>query len=178
MPLRRRSSFGGVRARSARRKTFWIASGDSTAQASLPAATAILDQSFTWTDELGPSTIVRTRGSLWVASDQVAASEEPFGALGFGMVKLPAITAGVASVPTPITEESDDSFFVWMPWETDLLIVTAVSAVRPKFSRYDFDSKAMRKITQGDAIAVTLENASAAHGAVYIVKFRILVMTG
>ncbi len=159
-----------------RRKTFWIGSADSTDFFTLAAGAAVLDQSITWTDELGPSTIVRTRGELWVGTDQIAASESPFGALGMSVVRSAAAAAGVGSVPTPITEESDDSFFVWQAFASSLLFGDA-TGFRPYFERYSFDSKAMRKVSQGDTIAITLENASV-YGLRYILKFRMLIKTG
>ncbi len=172
--FRRNSSFSDR----PRRKTFWVASADSTAVQALAAGAAILDQSLTWTDELGPSTIVRTRGSLWVGSDQAAASERPFGAMGFALVSEQARGIGITAVPQPISDESSDLFFVWQPFLAATLIATAVGFAGVAMERYDFDSKAMRKINEGDAVAVTLENASAADGLNYVIKWRMLIKTG
>jgi len=176
MPRRTR---GGSFRQTLRRKTFWIASSDSTGVQTLAAASAVLDQVQDWSDLLGPSTIVRTRGSLWVASDIVNATEQPFGALGMAVVRTAASDAGVASVPTPITDEEDDSWFVWKPWLASSTVSgTPATFVANRFERYDFDSKAMRKISDGDTIAVVLENAEAGDGAIYVIKFRMLIKTG
>lgn len=171
----RRSGFPR-QSQSNRRKTEWLASADITGVTALGASAAILDQSRTIND---PQTIVRTRGTLWVESDQVIASEEPFGALGMSVVSTPAATAGILSVPAPITEEGDDSFFLWMPWQAALNFRQATAAsvnIWNGWSRYDFDSKAQRKATDGDSLVVTLENANSAHGLFYILKFRQLIM--
>ncbi len=176
MPYRSRSRVPQYPAR-LKRKTFWVASGDITGGTALAAGAAILDQSITWSDELGPATIVRTRGTLWVSVDQIAATEEPFGAIGFSVVKNAAAVAGVASVPTPITEESDDSFFLWQAFCASIRLSSAVGITFPSFERYDLDSKAQRKIQQGDTIVATLENANATAGLIYILKFRMLIKT-
>jgi len=93
------------------------------------------------------------------------------------VVKNAAAVAGIASLPTPITDESDDSFFLWQPWLTDFLFLSAIGIDNNNFTRYDFDSKAKRKITQGDTIVVTMENASATFAAEFVIKFRMLIMT-
>jgi len=162
--------------RGPRRATEWISSADATGLTSLAASGTVLDQSLTSANlaSITPFTVVRTRGSLWVRSDQVAGTEEPFGALGFQIVNDNAATAGVASLDTPITNEGSDGFFVHQFWQAGFIFADATGFAAPGWSRYDFDSKAMRKVESQDAIVVTLENASAGAGAAYILKFRML----
>ena len=71
-----------------RRKTRWASDDIPTGLTTLAAATAVLDQSISIGTAFGsdPVTIVRTRGNLWVQSDQTANSETPFGALGMIIV--------------------------------------------------------------------------------------------
>ena len=157
-----------VRGRS-QRKTQWIGSSDSTATQTLLAGASVLDQSFAIST---PRTVVRTRGALWVKSDQSAATEIPFGALGMSVVTQQAVAAGVASVPTPITDEGDDTFFLWQPFLAGMVFASAVGLNADMWFRYDFDSKAQRKVMDGTSIIVTLENASAADGLEYVIKFR------
>ena len=161
---------------SLRRKTEWIASADTTGNIALGANSVILDQSFSQAQNqaIGPFTIVRTRGILWVGTDQIAANEQPFGAMGMMVVREPARVAGIGSLPTPITDEFDDGFFVYQYWGNMFELNAGASAV-VHFDRYEFDSKAQRKVNSDDAIVVTLENASALHGAVYVLKFRMLL---
>jgi len=158
---------GAVRGRAPRRSTEWLASADVTTFTTLAASGVVLSQFFAF---LEPATIIRTRGSLWVKSDQVAAQETSFGALGFSVVTNQANAIGVTAVPTPITDEASDEFFVWMPFAT--LIETTVGAI--KGFEYPFDSKAMRKVTSGQTTVVTLENASLV-GLEFLIKFRMLV---
>ncbi len=162
-----------------RRKTTWLASFDSTAITSLAPNAAAVDQAFTGAAiaALGPSTIVRVRGMVFVTSDQTAASELTFGALGMAVVSEQARVAGLAAVPTPITEEASDLWFVHQFFGDSIGVATAIGLVglgTPTF----FDSKAMRKLEGDDsqAIVVLMENASATAGLEYVLKFRILVM--
>ena len=179
-----RSRFGVVRGsalrQGQRRKTTWAASADISTTTNLAANAVVLHQSFTegilQAGGLLPSTIMRVRGELWVKSDQLAAVRVPFGALGFAVVSEQARVAGVASVPTPITDEGSDMFFVHQFWAANFdIISTGVGSLGSEaLARYSFDSKAMRKISTGQAIVVTLENAAAAGGVDFVLKFRIL----
>ncbi len=157
---------------SQRRGTQWLFSADSTGTQAIGAGASVFDQSFAFAE---PATIVRTRGTLWVASDQNAANEQPFGALGMAVVTDQAAAIGVTAIPTPITDEGSANFFLWIPWLADFRITSTFVAEFNTFQRYEFDSKAMRKVDDGDTAVVTLENASASDGMLYIVKFRMLV---
>ena len=164
---------GGV-SRGVRRKTQWGSSADVTASIAIGPQVALLTQDLSGAAlaSVVPATIVRTRGELWVRSDQVAAVEEPFGALGFSVVTEAARAVGVAAVPIPITDEGADVFFVHQFWQCGAVETGAVQEA--PWSRYSFDSKAMRKITDGEAVVVTMENASAVGLADFILKFRML----
>ncbi len=159
-----------------RRQTIWVASADSTGTTALPANATVLDQSFDpETFGLGPVTIVRTRGLLTVQSDQVAASEFPFGAMGFGVAEAAAVAAGIASLPTPITEEDWDGWFVYESFAAPLLLATAVGMLRAE--QFAFGSKAQRKVVPGSVIFINLESASSTAGLLYTLKFRMLLKT-
>ncbi len=73
-------------------------------------------------------------------------------------------------MPTPITDEGSELFFVYQAFQT--FFATGQGVV---WQRYDFESKAMRKFEDGEAIVVTLENALAAFGLEYLLKFRLLL---
>ena len=149
----------------------WGASADTSAATVLAANTVVLAQSANAADlaEFSPGTIVRTRGNLWIASDQASASEEPFGAIGFAVVSEQANAAGVASVPNPISNESSD---LWFTYETFQGYFATGQGVT--WQRYSFDSKAMRKFGPNEAIVVVIANAHATMGLEFILKFRML----
>ena len=155
-----------------RRSTDWIASTVETAVSSLAAASVVLDQSFAFSED---ATIVRVRGMLWVASDQAIASEEPFGAVGFATVTGQANAVGVTAVPTPIADQPSEQFFLWAPFMNDLVQVTGAGFAARTFRQVPLESKAMRKVTQGQAVVVTLENSSAVAGMEYLMLFRMLI---
>ncbi len=168
----RSSRFGGVRRTPAqRRATEWIASTAETGTTALAASTSVLDQFFAIAEQV---TITRTRGSLWVKSDQLAATETVVAALGMAVVTDQAAAIGVTAVPTPITDQGSDSFFLWMPFAQSIVVSSAIGFDNQGFTRYDFDSKGQRKVQQDDSIVIVLENNSAV-GLEFLLMFRMLV---
>ena len=153
------------------RKTEWLASVNVTARTALPAGTFIFDQSLSALElAKRPFTITRTIGSVWVVSDQVAAFETPFGALGMLVVSDKASATGATAVPDPITQEASDSWFMYKSWVAEADVLRGQEVYM-----FDFDSRAQRKVQDGEDIAVVISNASAADGARYIIKFRMLI---
>ena len=104
-------------------------------------------------------TVRRTRGIVQLASDQMTTLETQAGALGLVVVTDIAFAAGAASIPGPVTEASDDGWFVWVPMTQRMEI-----AANPGNQIYDFDSKAMRRVEEGFTVAVMVENATASFG--------------
>ena len=155
-----------------RRSTQWIASTAETAVSTLAAASVVLDQSFAFAE---PATVIRIRGQLWIRSDTLSASEEPFGAIGMAVVTDQALAIGVTAVPTPITDQSSDNWFLWQPFAQSIAFLDATGMNFNRFAQFELESKAMRKVDDGKAVVVVLENASAAHGMVYLMEFRMLV---
>ncbi len=158
--------------RSARRATEWIASADSASPQALGSASVLLDQDFTGAQVslLSPFTITRTVGLLSVRGDQIGADEFPLMAMGGMVVQETARAAGVASLPTPIVEEGDDAWFLYVT-------ATAASGTvnGAPVSQFHFDSRAQRKVEDGQAIVFVVENASSGFGIEYWLKFRMLI---
>ena len=173
-----RRSFRGSfapRKQGPRRSSDWAASADITGITALAASGVVLDQTLASTLLLGGAgTIVRTRGSVWVSTDQTANTEAPFGAIGFAVVTTQAAAIGVTAIPTPITDETSDQFFVYESFLSGIIVSSAVSIMNP-WMEYKFDSKAMRKVEADQTIVVALENASSSAGLQYVVKFRMLI---
>ncbi len=117
----------------------------------------------------------RTRGRFVVASDQTAATETQFGAIGFIVVNDIAIALGVTGMPGPVTDANDDGWFVWEPFlqisEAGIGAADGAATVAPGF---EYDSKAMRRIEEGFGIAVIAENSSSVHALNIAVSFSIL----
>jgi len=130
-----------------------------------------LDQTFSFGE---PATIVRTRGTLWVKSDQEAATESPLGAFGMAVVRDEAVAIGVTAIPLPETDSDSDAWFLWMPWAYSI-VRSATGLSTDAMARYDFDSKAMRKVDDADTAVVVMQNSAATHGVNFVTLFRMLV---
>ncbi len=160
-----------VRGRSSGRLTEWFGSADQTAAQALAAGSFILSQSLNAAAlAKRPFTITRTVGSIWVQSDNEAAAEFPFGAVGAIVVSEKAAVAGAASVPDPITEESSDEWFMYRSFA-----VASTPIVGRMFAEFAFDSRAQRKVQDGEQIVWMVANANAGHGLAFVLKFRLLV---
>ena len=102
-------------------------------------------------------TVRRTRGRFYVVSDQASVTEQQTGAMGFIVVNDLAIAAGAASIPGPVTDSSDDGWFVWEPFMQVSQFTLGGSNAAGFAQWYEFDSKAMRKVADGFGIAVMFE---------------------
>ena len=160
-PARRRGSFQGRQ--SVRRLTGWEEGiGSVGEQTSLSSSTTILVSSGLSILEDG-FTLVRTRGSLLLQLGTADAQGSGYaGAFGIGVATTPAFVAGAGAVPGPITEQDWDGWLYWAPVQlTAAGVITAVANTamdaQTGVQRIDFDSKAMRKLTEDDTIYGALE---------------------
>ena len=119
-----------------------------------------------------PFTITRTVGSLYVRSDQVAAIEDPFGALGALVLSEKAVATGATATPDPVTEGESDSWFMYMTWYVG---GNSTANAGKDWAVYNYDSRAQRKVEDGESISFILSNANTAHSCTFIHNFRMLV---
>ena len=103
-------------------------------------------------------TVRRTRGIINVQSDQTANAENQVGALGAIVVLDAAITAGVASLPKPLTDQDDDGWLLWVPVNQMGSVNIGSAALRDAQPPWFFDSKAMRKIEDGFSLVFIFES--------------------
>ncbi len=103
----------------------------------------------------------------------MASSEDYSGALGLIVVSDQAVAAGVASVPNPATDSGSD-WFVYEPIAGHLVVGTAVGLHLNMESRVT-DSRAMRKIGDGQDIVFVVENSLISLGAIYTTFQRLLI---
>ena len=125
---------------------------------------------------LRPFTVVRTRGIVLIASDQSASDEFQMGALGFGIAQDAAVAAGVASLPTPITEPGSSNCFLWQGLLA-MVNATADASAANISNVYEFDSKAQRKVENGSDIYVAAENESSTDDYRLSFVARVLIKT-
>ena len=104
-------------------------------------------------------TVVRIRGRLSGFLEVAAAAGAGFqGAFGIGIATLAAVTAGIASVPTPITERDAENWLYWTPISTHGGDATAGSRNWQNGAfDYEVDTKAMRKFPSEMAIYAAIE---------------------
>ena len=157
--------------------TTWTGSAPTPTLTGLAAATTILDQSLTGAQltDIGPGTIVRTRGYFACRSDQLAAAEEVPGAFGFSLNQDAARIAGIGSMLHPWTDSEEDVWFVHQFYMCGVFPGTSVGGNADAWFRYPFDSKAQRKFADGDSLNVIIENGSTAMAIRYLIAFRMLI---
>ncbi len=144
-----------LRAGVMRRETFWLGIGHNSV-ALAASATAALTNS-TPADILAqrPFTIVRTIINWLAHSDQSAATENYVGNVGYSVVSEQAIAIGISAVPTPATDQGSDMFFLHQSWEGRFELVGA--DVTTNLVSREVESKAMRKVEDGQDIAFAVE---------------------
>ena len=143
-------------------------SGAAVAQVTVPANTKILLATIQPVPGAFTATIRRTRLQVSWSTDQSAAIEQPFGAIGMAILNDTAIAVGVASLPDPITDIEDDIWYLFQPLTVKLREGTAAILDRV----WDVDSKAMRKLPEGKSAALIIANGDATVGATAQVTFR------
>ncbi len=146
--------------RAPRRATNWGRFVD-VAQVTIAVSTKVLVATFTLNTAGIGETIIRTLGGIAVSTDNTSGNEDQLGAMGMIVVNDLAIAAGVASIPGPVTDSSDDGWFVWTPFCQRHLIGATVTSMVSQW--YAFESKAARRVEEGFGIAIVVENASAAN---------------
>ncbi len=146
------------------------------APVTVPAASKVLLHSFTLSNANIDETILRVVGGIGIASDQIAAVEDQIGAYGFIIVTDLAVAAGVASIPGPATNNGDDGWFVYQTFGQRFGFGSAVGFDGQMSTWYPIDSKAKRVVSEGQNIAVVVENFHASQGFVISSQFRMLSM--
>ena len=170
-----RSNFRGLRGRlvSSGRKTLWIGSPSLNATVTVANSAVLMSVLNAAALALRPFTVVRTRGHIFVHSDQIGASELYDAAYGEIIVSEQASAAGVASVPTPLTDDASN----WHVYERaagQLDFGTGVG-FRDVGHCVDIDSKAMRKVDEGEDLISVMESGVNSNGVSITVYTRVLI---
>ena len=130
------------------------------------ASTAVLVSSLSAAAlALRPFTVVRTRGSMFLETDQQAASEFYQAAIGCCVVSDQAVAIGVTAVPTPFTDQSSDLWYVYEVLMGKLRVGTPSPVELFESGIFkDYDSKAMRKVEEGQDLIAVIETSSISLG--------------
>ena len=92
-----------------KRTVMWIGKIPGNAPLAVGANTGVLVSTLNAAAlALRPFTVMRTRGIVHWETDQLAASETPFGVVASIVVTESAAAAGAGSIPTPTTENDSD----------------------------------------------------------------------
>jgi hypothetical protein len=113
-------------------------------------------------------TIVRTHIQMFLESDQLSADEFQAIAIGGAVVSDQAVAAGVASVPTPVTDDDSDYWWFHQYFMSSFAFASGVGFEAPGGSQMSIDSKAMRKVDDGQDVSIVAELASAISAGVIL----------
>ena len=167
--MARSRGFASATRRGPRRRTAWgigpQTGADGSPQAVSASSSVLAAGGASAT--LEAITLVRLRGELQIHLLGAALLTNGFhGAFGIGIVKTPAFTAGIVSMPTPLIDEDDEG---WLYHRYFSLIsggpIAAATAATQEDQvnstsaalRVEVDSKAMRKLDVGDTIFAAIE---------------------
>jgi len=164
------------RPRSQKRKAFWIGLGGVTGTTGVAASTTLLHASLNAAAlALRPFTVVRSVGSLYISSDQSAATEQVLGAFGNAIADDRAVSVGATAIPRPYTDISDSDWFQWGSFSSRFTFKDATGFQGVQVQRVDWDQKGQRKIALGSDIIQVIENISGL-GLVFIWTQRLLCL--
>ncbi len=153
-----------------RRETNWFFGTYATT--TIAASTAVIITSLNAVAlALRPFTVVRSRGMLMLESDQTAAAERSRVQYGAAVVSDQSVAIGVTAVPTPVTDDGSD---LWYIFETIAHSLQPGLTSGPIYTEVQFDSKAMRKVEEGQDI-ITVAEQGAAVGCILTNYVRTLI---
>ena len=172
---RNRSIPRSVAVRGARRQSIWLdfpftsfaIGGGSTALALFQLGASGL--------ALSPFTIVRTRITIHQRSDVDAAFEDQILAIGLAVVSAQAVAIGITAMPTPVTDLASDLWFGLGFGMTSVGSHTGAGSAANFGRQWEIDSKAMRKVEDGDQVVMNAETTSFSDGVTFFVGGRMLV---
>ncbi len=171
--MARRSSFR-QRMVSQGRKTFWFSGLSTRVTLAAALSSTIVTSLNAAALALRPFTIVRTRGYVSIFSDQVGASENQTAAYGEIVVSDQALAIGVTAVPTPITD-SQSSWHVYHALADHFNFADGTGLQQFAMINYPIDSKAMRKVEEGEDLIAVAELAAISDGCLVAAFTRTLI---
>ena len=160
---------------SAGRKTFWLGGVVTKTLLSSASQAALLTTLNAAALALRPFTIVRTRGWWSFLTDNVTASEDQVAHYGEIVVSDQAVAIGVTAVPTPATD-NQSGFHVYDSAAQSSSLLSSVG-LNPDMQphRYQFDSKAMRKVEEGQDLISVVETDALSLGLSVFTFSRTLI---
>jgi len=155
-----------------KRETLWSSAVETRTTLGVASTAVILSSLGAAGLALRPFTVVRSRGVLFIQSDQAAANEFQTVAYGECVVSDQALAIGVTAVPTPVTDSISDLWFMYQ-WNVAAGENAAESGSTGNF--VEFDSKAMRKVEDGSDLIGVVETGTLSNGVLATVISRNLI---
>jgi len=155
-------SFRGSPHRSQGRQTAWGDGPGDTSRAVVASTTPQFLGQFI-TPVVEGLTVIRIRGELQIQLTLATTARDGMaGAVGIGIATAAAVNAGIASVPTPITEQDSEN---WLWWQAFSVMSAGIgtgaaqnlSGTGSSHFRATIDTKAMRRFDSEKAIYAAIE---------------------
>ena len=124
---------------------------------------------------LRPFTIVRTRMEILAVSDQTGAVEDYQAGIGLAVVSDQAVAAGITAVPLPFSDLGSDLWFAIELIFGQFVFVSGIGFQDSTGVHRTLDSKAMRKVEDGQDIIITSEASALSDGYTVVTAGRMLV---
>ena len=160
-----------------RRESAWVAISETSNTLASANAAVLSHSANAALLAARPFTIVRTHLTYFVKSDQTGALEAYESALAMAVVSDQAVAIGITAVPTPMTDRESDLFFLFQDLADQFMFISGVGVQAGNVGRMiQVDSKAMRKVEEGQDLIVVEENSSLqASGTTQVVLGRLLI---
>ncbi len=157
------------------RQTRWIDSPTIIQSTIVAASTAVLVHSLAAPGlALIPFTVTRTIAYLWTRSDNLFSTELTELFYGQCVVSEQAEAIGITAVPTPLTDAGSDLWFLHMLKMGDT-VSQGTSGYGTTQPQMIMDSRAQRKVVDGEQLIGVFETGNASNGVVGKVFFRQLI---
>ncbi len=164
--------FTRVARSSQKRGTIWIA-GVPVIDTEVATGGAILFSLNAAALSLRPFTVVRTHLEYFLFSDQEATTELQVAGVGVAVVSDEAVAVGITAVPTPITDMGSD---LWLLHKVIMHNLTrTASGLSSTGHQVSIDSRAMRKVEDGQDLITVHELSTVGSGLTAVVTCRTLV---
>ena len=157
-----------------RRNTLWFGGADANTTLVAGANPVLLTSLNAAALALRPFTVIRTRGTISIRTDQQAASEVQHVFFGQAVVSSQAVAIGVTAVPTPRTDDASDLWFTFEMLMAGMRFGD-VTGFADLGSNREIDSRAMRKVEDGEDVIGVIESGAAGAGSLVSTYTRLLV---
>jgi len=140
-----------------RRESLWIPITETLGSYAAANVVILLNSLNAAALALRPFTIVRSRIWMHAVSDNLTAVEDYQVALGMAVVSDQASAIGVTAIPTPFTDAGSDLWFFYEVIASEFIFISGVGFDSAGGIMKDADSKAMRKVQDGEDVVLVGE---------------------